>query len=334
MPIPMVNLVEFEHVVAVLDEMAGQPVVNRALREAGIRRKVLTAEPGFVPYEIEAAFLDAVARALGERHLGARLGLAFDYAAYQSYARYLLGACHLAAAIERARRAQSLLHPGSSLVTRESGNHVVVGFKSGLQSFVGRRQIEEAAIPILTTAARHFLGPDWTPPWVEITDDKPITAASLEDLVGAPVRRGAYIPALAIRKSDLVVPNPTLPAPDEIVMLSDLPSLLGVHEPRTIADVVTEALRTQFVLGDLSEDAVSHQLSMGRRRLQRVLKAEGTSFREIRERFVEARARALLTEPHVTICEIAGSLGYSETNSFRRAFKKWTGLSPAAYRSR
>lgn len=334
MPIPMVNLVEFEHVVAVLDEMAGQPVVNRALREAGISRKVLTAEPGFVPYEIEAVFLEAVARALGERHLGARLGLAFDYAAYQSYARYLLGACHLAAAIERGRRAHSLLHPGSCLVTRECGNHLVVGFKSGLRSFVGRRQIEEAAIPILTTAARHFLGPDWMPPWVEIADVKPRSAGSLEDLVGAPVQRGADIPALAIRKSDLVVPNPTPPAPDEIVMLRELPSLLGVHEPQTIADVVTEALRTQFVLGDLSEDAVSDQLSMGRRRLQRVLKAEGTSFREIRERFVEARARALLTEPHVTICEIAGSLGYSETNSFRRAFKKWTGLSPTAYRSR
>lgn len=109
MPIPMVNLVEFEHVVAVLDRIAGRAVVSRALSEAGISRKVLAAEPGFVPYAIEAVFLEAVARALGERHLGAQLGLAFDYSAYQSYARYLLGACHLGAAIGRARRAQPLL---------------------------------------------------------------------------------------------------------------------------------------------------------------------------------------------------------------------------------
>jgi AraC-like DNA-binding protein len=73
---------------------------------------------------------------------------------------------------------------------------------------------------------------------------------------------------------------------------------------------------------------------MGRRKLQRVLKAEGTSFRDIRERFLETRARALLAEPNLTIQEIAHSLGYSEVNSFRRAFRQWTGLSPNAYRSR
>jgi AraC-like DNA-binding protein len=334
MPIPMVNLVEFKHVVAVLDGIAGRALVTRALREAGITRKALTAEPGFVPYAIEAVFLEAVARALGERHLGARLGLAFDYDAYQSYARYLLGACHLAAAIGRSRRAQPLLHPGSDLVLRQSGEHLVVGFKSGLQPVTGNQHIEEAAIPIITSAARHFLGPSWTPDWVEITDDEQAYAATLEDFVGTPVRSGAHIPAIAIRTSDLLLPNPTPPSAKDLVILSDLPSLLGVSEPRTMQDVVTEALRTQFVLGDMSEEAVSGQLSMGRRRLQRVLKAEGTSFRDVRERFFEARARALLAEPHVSISEIARSLGYSEINSFRRAFRKWTGVSPSTFRLR
>jgi hypothetical protein len=64
-------------------------------------------------------------------------------------------------------------------------------------------------------------------------------------------------------------------------------------------DVVTEALRTQFLVGDLSEEAVSARLSMGRRKLQRVLKAEGTSFRNVRERFLETRAgTSRRTQPH------------------------------------
>lgn len=159
-------------------------------------------------------------------------------------------------------------------------------------------------------------------------------AATLEELFETPARRGADIPALAIRTSDLLVPNPTPPAPSEIVLLSDLPSLLGVTQSRTMADVVTEALRTQFALGDLSEEAVSDRLCMGSRRLQRALKAEGTSFQEIRDWFFEARACALLAEPHVSISEIAQSLGYSEINSFRRAFRKWTGVSPSVFRSR
>lgn len=333
MPIPMVNLVEFEHVVAVLDGLVGRPVVNRALGEASFNRRVLAAGPGFVPYAIEAVVLESVARATGDRHLGARLGMAFDYTAYEDYARYLLGAPDLADAIRRAGKAQSLLHPGSDLVLRESGEHLVVGFRSGLQPVIGRRHIDEGAIPILTSAARHFLGPTWVPDWIEIVDDEPKGASLLEALIATPVRRGAALPAIALRRADLVVPNPAPPAPNEIITRNDLPLLLGVKQPRTMADVATEALRTQLALGDPSEEAVSARLSMGRRKLQRVLQGECTSFREVRDRFYEARARALLAQPNVTIDEVARSLGYSEVNSFRRAFRKWTGLSPSSYRS-
>ena len=79
---------------------------------------------------------------------------------------------------------------------------------------------------------------------------------------------------------------------------------------------------------------MSDRLFIGPRKLQRALKAESTSFREVRERFLEARARALLAEPDISIDAVARSLGYTETNSFRRAFRKWTGLPLGTYRSR
>lgn len=333
MPVPMVNLVEFEHVVEVLDKVAGPQIVDRSLRAAGMRRKVLRAGPGYVPYAIEAAFVEAVARALGERHLGVRLGLAFDYAAYRSYARYIVGASSLAAAIARGRRAQSLIHPGSELVVRESGRHLVVGFKSGLRSVVGGQQIDQAAIPILISAARHFLGPTWVPDWIEMTGGEQGHVSDFEDAIGTSIRSGAHIPAIAMRRSDLFVPNPTPPTPGDAVMLTDLPVLLGVRQVLTAEDSVREALRTQFVLGDLSEGAVSEQLLMGPRKMRRVLKAEGTSFREIREQFLDERARLLLAETDLSIVEIARTLGYSEPNNFRRAFRNWTGLSPREYRA-
>jgi AraC-like DNA-binding protein len=333
MSIPMVNLIEFEHVAAVLDRAAGPQIVDRSLRAVGMRRKLLTAEPGFVPYAIEAAFIEAVARALGERQLGVRLGLAFDYAAYRSYARYIVGASNLAAAIARGERAQSLLHPGSNLVLRESGKHLVVGFNSGLRSVVGGQQIDQAAIPVLISAARHFLGPTWVPDWIEMTDCEQKHLSDFEDIIGTPIRSGAQIPALAIRMSDLLVPNPAIPKPEDAVMFSDLPVLLAVRHLVTAEDAVKEALRTQFVLGDLSEEAVSERLLMGPRKMRRVLKAEGTSFREIREQFLDERARLLLADTDLSIAEIARSLGYSEPNNFRRAFRNWTGLSPREYRA-
>jgi AraC-like DNA-binding protein len=121
--------------------------------------------------------------------------------------------------------------------------------------------------------------------------------------------------------------------PEEILTLSDLPSLMGVTPPRTMEDFVRAALRTQLVQGDLSIDSVACHLSIGPRTLQRRLRLEGTSFREVKERFVKERAQALLSGSDLSMDAIARSVGYSEPNNFGRAFRNWTGLSPSSYRS-
>mgnify|MGYP001817015402 FL=1 len=329
----MVNIVEFAHAVALLDRAASPTIVDRALRAAGINREVLRAKSGFVPYAIEAAFLESVARASGERHLGAQAGITFDYSAYGSYASYVLGARDLATAIAHGRRALPLIIPGADIVLRKRRSHVLIGFKSGLGSMIGSRHVEEGAASVITKVPRHFLGAEWRPAWVEMVGDDPADIAALEDLYGVPVHAGAPMPAIAVRSVDLHAANPLPPALEDIVTLSDLATLMGVAEPQTVEAAVREVVRTQFLLGDLSEDTVARRLSMGRRKLQRALKSEGTSFREVRDQFIAARARALLSNSEAPIDEIARSLGYLEPNSFRRAFRKLNGLSPRAYRA-
>ncbi len=83
----------------------------------------------------------------------------------------------------------------------------------------------------------------------------------------------------------------------------------------------------------LTEEAVAGRLALGRRTLQRALKAEATSFREIKARFLDARARVLLAESDLDLSTIARTLGYDEPRSFRRAFQSRTGLTPGAYRA-
>ena len=91
----------------------------------------------------------------------------------------------------------------------------------------------------------------------------------------------------------------------------------------------TSPLRPELI----SEDVAAKLLAIGPRTLQRALKAEGTSFRQVRLRFVERRALSLVSETDTPIEEIAKALGYSEPKSFRRVFNDWTGLSPSAFRS-
>jgi AraC-like DNA-binding protein len=42
----------------------------------------------------------------------------------------------------------------------------------------------------------------------------------------------------------------------------------------------------------------------------------------------------LLEDRGLPLAEIAGRLGYTELPNFTRAFRKWTGTTPAAYRKR
>jgi hypothetical protein len=111
MPAPIVNLVEFPHALDLLDRLASKASVDRALQSAGLSRELVDRESGFLPYLVEAQVLEHVARALGDADLGARLAQHFDYAVYDAYARYVLGASDLGAALERGRRAFALLQP-------------------------------------------------------------------------------------------------------------------------------------------------------------------------------------------------------------------------------
>lgn len=69
------------------------------------------------------------------------------------------------------------------------------------------------------------------------------------------------------------------------------------------------------------------------RTLHRRLLAEGTSFKHILEEVRHTLALEHLKSGHMTVEEIAYSLGYSDMANFRRAFKRWQNQPPSAYRA-
>jgi AraC-like DNA-binding protein len=329
----MVNLVELAHVVDLLGRHTSRRVIDKALRSAGLDRAMLTDATGFLPYAAEAVLLETVARAIGDRHLGARIGRDFEYSAYGAYSHFVLGAPDLASAFDRGRRALSLTHPGSEIVVRETGTHLVVGRNSEGLSVVGHRHLDEGALFVIRHVVRHFLGPDWNPDWVEIPDANANETAELAGLVNAPVQIGSQMPAIAIRLTDLSTLNPGPPEPQRMMSLTELGALMGISPVQTMEDAVLQIFHITRAHGPISEDVAARLLAIGPRTLQRALKTEGTSFREVRLRFVEQRALSLLSETDTPIEEIAKVLGYSEPRSFRRVFNGWTGLSPSAFRA-
>jgi AraC-like DNA-binding protein len=70
---------------------------------------------------------------------------------------------------------------------------------------------------------------------------------------------------------------------------------------------------------------------MSLRSLQRRLQEEGTTYRETLNGTRQEIARTYLEERRASVTEIAFRLGFSDSNSFSRAFRRWTGQSPRAY---
>lgn len=67
--------------------------------------------------------------------------------------------------------------------------------------------------------------------------------------------------------------------------------------------------------------------------LHRRLAAEGQHFSALKDDLRRDAAIAYLARHDIGIAEVAQRLGFSEPSTFHRAFKKWTGVPPGAYRS-
>lgn len=82
-----------------------------------------------------------------------------------------------------------------------------------------------------------------------------------------------------------------------------------------------------------SAENVALQLGLPLRTLQRRLKDEGATFQSILEEVQLEKAKYFLIDRELDIDSIALKLGFSDRHSFGRAFKRWTNITPAAWRN-
>ncbi|MGK2866800.1 MAG: AraC family transcriptional regulator [Mycobacterium sp.] len=79
-------------------------------------------------------------------------------------------------------------------------------------------------------------------------------------------------------------------------------------------------------------DDVAARLTVSAQHVRRLLREEGTSFREIKEEILRDEAIAALVRGGETVEQLSERLGFSEPSAFRRAFRRWTGSPPGSYR--
>jgi AraC-like DNA-binding protein len=106
---------------------------------------------------------------------------------------------------------------------------------------------------------------------------------------------------------------------------------LDALDAQALTTRVREALPRAEDAGFHSLEEVAATLGVSSRTLKRKLKAEGTAFTDILDQLAIEQARGLLRTA-LSVEQVAERMGYSDVSNFGRAFRRWTGTTPAAYR--
>lgn len=163
--------------------------------------------------------------------------------------------------------------------------------------------------------------------------DRSEMVGPIDHIVDAPCSFGAdaNMMRFPVRYLDRSVQPKTKLAP-----LSELNrSLVAKSRSTPLANRLAQVVLRDLDRLTIDQDRVAREMGMSSRTMRRKLASSGLSFQQILD---ECRMRQaqfeFRTRPHLPIAEIALKLGYSEHSTFTRAFHRWFGESPQAYRSR
>ena len=194
--------------------------------------------------------------------------------------------------------------------------------------------VEEYNLSFWSKLARTIQGTDMRPVEVMFTHQRTPYAAEAEEVFGAPVKFGCARNGLVYELEVLA----TGIAPVDSGLRRAIgaradEALAALGDQHTATDRVRAQIRAQLRGDGVSAELIAKALGMSARTLRRRLEEEGESFQDLRDAERKEQAMDHARETQLSISEIAYLLGFAETSAFHRAFKRWTGMTPAQYRN-
>jgi AraC-like DNA-binding protein len=239
----------------------------------------------------------------------------------------------LGEALIQAMRYAALWRPGPTWELRRERQVVILTFLDEDPARCGSRCKTEYILAKMTQAGRALAGTDFAPREVRFRHGAPHDTGAHQAFFAAPVRFGAAESALVIDVEDLEMP--LLRAdPDLATFLQRQADDLMKRHVRSahLAERLRAALAEDRSQEVPTLETAASQLGMSARTLRRRLQEEGTSFAAIAGEARADLAKRYLARDRLTLGEVAARLGFSEPSAFHRAFKRWTGQTPSAYR--
>jgi AraC-like DNA-binding protein len=196
----------------------------------------------------------------------------------------------------------------------------------------GHDQTGDGAMAAAYNGLRELCGPEWKPVEVRFAHRKPADVGPFRRLFRVPLRFDAEQYALRFSAYWLKRPLPDTD-PELLRLLRSQIETLEAHFGDDFPDQVRRVLRSTLATGHAKADQVATLFSMHSRSLHRRLNAFGTSFQQLLDEIRYEIARQMLEDSKVEVGQIAELLDYAAPGVFTRAFRRWSGTTPAEWRA-
>jgi len=305
------------------------------LAAVGISGRDLSDPDGRLPRTAELRMWTHAARLTGDECFGIRLAEQLTADGLGPLGFAVRSSATLGEAYQRIGRYLRLLVLGPGVELHEDGDVVRLRHLPPTTEPAPSRHAVELLLGILVSIARRGIGPGFTPTATRLRHAPPGRLDAHRALFGRDVRFDQDHDELVLERGLLAHPQPKAEPALAQVLDRHIDSLLAAEpvEP-SFMDRVNAALVAELERGEPSLAAIAGKLHMSPRTLQRRLREEGTSLSDRLDRIRETLATRHLSESTRSVGEVAFMLGFSEVSTFHRAFRRWTGVTPVAYRRR
>jgi len=193
--------------------------------------------------------------------------------------------------------------------------------------------IADFGMSIIVDMCRKNFGAELNPQAVHLRRPVPMNPEPWRDFYRCPIHFGAdedsFVLPRRIAETPLASANHEIAATFDAILTKQLATLIY---PDVLSRCKVHLLQ-QLTSGEPSEQELASALGMSRRTLQRRLGDLGLTYKGVVDGTRYELALRYLDDPERSVTDITFLLGFSEQSAFTRAFKRWSGKAPTAYRA-
>ena len=301
--------------------------VEALLAADGRRRPDLDDPDGRVPCEAYGALVSRAQRERFIPNLALRLALETPIGAFPLLDYLVVTSDRVGDGIRQLARYFRLVESPVGLEVREEADPIELRMTAPAEGFSA-----EFSASLIVLHLREETNGLFAPARVSFSHH-PDDPGELGRVLGCPIEPGASWNGLRITKEAWALPLRRRDSVLRGVLERQADGAIARIRPGgMVADDVRRVLASRLARGDTRIAGTARQLATSPRTLQRRLAAEGLSHQELLDATRREAAQRQLEDSTLSINELSYLLGYSEPAAFHRAFRRWFGVTPQAFR--